>query len=161
MTEPRRIAPEELKALEEILVLLHVCFAYMDGRIDPPSSLHALTVSDLVKQAEKGEVWAVGSPIVACVFLTKKTDCLYLGKLAVHAAERGNGLARKLVSLAEDRARDMRKPYLELQTRIELVENHATFAKLGFTRTATGKHPGFDRVTECTMRKRVTSSVDS
>ena len=161
MTEPRRIAPEDLKALEEILVLLHVCFAYMDGRIDPPSSLHALTVSDLVKQAENGEVWAVGSPIVACVFLTEKTDCLYLGKLAVHAAERGNGLARKLVSLAENRARDMGKSYLELQTRIELVENHATFAKLGFTRTATGKHPGFDRVTECTMRKRVTSSVDS
>jgi predicted N-acetyltransferase YhbS len=161
VTEPRRIAPEDLKALEEILVLLHVCFAYMDGRIDPPSSLHALTVSYLVKQAENGEVWAVGSPIVACVFLTEKTDCLYLGKLAVHAAERGNGLARKLVSLAENRARDMGKSYLELQTRIELVENHAAFAKLGFTRTATGKHPGFDRVTECTMRKRVTSSVDS
>ena len=161
MTEPRRIAPEDLKALEEILVLLRLCFAYMEGRIDPPSSLYALTVSDLVKQAEKGEVWAVGSPPIACVFLTEKTDCLYLGKLAVHGVERGNGLARKMVSLAEDRARDMGKPYLELQTRIELVENHAAFAKLGFTRTATGKHPGFDRVTECTMRKRVTSSVDS
>ena len=161
MTEPRLIAPEDLKALEEILVLLHLCFAYMEGRIDPPSSLHALTVSNLVKQAEKGEVWAVGSPPIACVFLTEKTDCLYLGKLAVNGAERGNGLARKMVSLAEDRARDMGKPYLELQTRIELVENHAAFAKLGFTRTATGKHPGFDRVTECTMRKRVTSSVDS
>lgn len=161
MNEPRRIASEDLKALEEILVLLHLCFAYMEGRIDPPSSLHALTVADLVKHIERGEVWAVGSPPVACMFLTEKTDCLYLGKLAVHESQRGKGLARKLVSLAEDRARNLGKPYLELQTRIELVENHTAFAKLGFTRTATGTHPGFDRVTECTMRKRVTSSEDS
>ena len=142
-------------------MLLHVCFAYMEGRIDPPSSLHALTVADLVEHAERGEVWAVGSPPVARMVLTEKNDCLCLGKLAVHESQRGNGVARKLVSRAEGRARNLGKPYLELQTRIELVENHAAFAKLGFTRTATGAHPGYNRVSECTMRKRVTSSAEN
>jgi len=34
-------------AWQAILDLLHACFAYVEGRIAPPSSLHRLKVQDI------------------------------------------------------------------------------------------------------------------
>lgn len=68
---------------------------------------------------------------------------------------RRQGLATQLVALAVDRARALGLPALELQTRVELVENHATFARLGFTRVGATAHPGFDRPTSLTLRRVV------
>ncbi|MFN7434077.1 MAG: N-acetyltransferase, partial [Betaproteobacteria bacterium] len=42
---------------------------------------------------------------------------------------------------------------LELQTRIELTENHATFAALGFAKVAETAHPGYARPTSITLRR--------
>nr|WP_204115525.1 GNAT family N-acetyltransferase [Shimia biformata] len=125
----------------------------MEGRIDPPSSMHRLTEDSIAAQCQTGEVWVIGHPPVACIFLTPRADALYLGKLAVAADCRGQGLARDLIALAEDRARAMRLPALELQTRIELVEDHAVFARLGFLVTGQTAHAGFDRPTSLTMRR--------
>ena len=54
-----------------VLRLLQEAFAYMEGRIDPPSSLRDLTPEALTRQAEVGEIWVIGAPL-ACVFLTPK-----------------------------------------------------------------------------------------
>ena len=70
-------------------------FAGMDGRIDPPSSAHHLTADDIAAQAASGEVWVIGAPAVACVFLTPLADKLYLGKLAVDPAVQRMGYARR------------------------------------------------------------------
>lgn len=35
------------------------CFSYMQGRIDPPSSLSRLTVDGLREMAENSEIWAI------------------------------------------------------------------------------------------------------
>ena len=142
-------------ALEAILALIQTSFAYMDGRIDPPSSMLRLSLADIAHQCERGEVWSFGNPIKACVFLTPKTDCLYLGKLAVAYSARGQGLGRALVALAEKRAVALGFPELELQTRIELIESHRIFAALGFVKTLETAHEGYDRVTSITMRKAV------
>lgn len=139
-----------------LLGLLGSEFAYMEGRIDPPSSLRDLTPEALTDQSEKGEIWVIGSPPVACMFLTPRAGVLYLGKLAVAASHRRLGLARQLVALAEDRARALQVPALELQTRIELAENHATFRALGFAEVARTAHPGYDRPTSITFRRPVT-----
>ncbi len=90
---------------------------------------------------------------MACVFLTNKPGRLYLGKLAVDPACRGKGLARQLIELAAARARERGLKVLELQTRIELVENHATFARLGFHKVAEDAHAGYDRPTGIVMQK--------
>jgi ribosomal protein S18 acetylase RimI-like enzyme len=140
-----------------ILALIQACFAYMEGRIDPPSSMLRLTPEAVRAQAEAGEVWVIGpreAPL-ACVFFTAKPEALYIGKLAVDPAARGQGYARMLVDLAEARARDLGLPALELQTRVELVENHATFRALGFEKTGETAHPGFDRPTSFRFRKVV------
>jgi len=137
-----------------VLALLHGAFAYMEGRIDPPSSLRTLTEEDLTRQAAAGEIWIIGAP-VACVFLTPKPGALYIGKLAVAAETRGQGLARQLIDLAEDRARQMGLPVLELQTRVELLENQKAFRKLGFVEVGRTAHEGFDRPTSITYRRAV------
>ncbi|MCY4334832.1 MAG: GNAT family N-acetyltransferase [Litoreibacter sp.] len=140
-----------------LLRLLQNSFAYMEGRIDPPSSLHAMSAQDIAEFADAHAVVVIEEEgaLAACVFLRDKPDALYLGKLAVSDAFRRRGFARRLVDFAEALAREKGRTHLELQTRIELTENHAAFAKMGFVKTSEGRHPGFDRVTEITMRKAV------
>lgn len=134
-----------------LLDLIRAEFAYMEGRIDPPSSQRDLTAENIEAQAR--EVWVIGPAhdLVACMFLTPKPGALYLGKLAVRGDQRGRGHARRLVGCALDRARALGLARVELQTRVELVENHATFAALGFHEVARTAHAGFDRPTSVTF----------
>ena len=89
------------------------------------------------------------------MFLTPRPGTLYVGKLAVAAGHRGQGLARCLIDRAETRAREMGLPALELQTRVELVENQAAFRAMGFQEVGRTAHPGFDRPTSITYRRAV------
>ena len=149
---PHRLGPGD-PALCDVLDLIRRGFAGMDGRIDPPSSMHRLTVADL--SAPTHEVWAIGMPPRACVVLTPRSDTLYLGKLAVADHARGHGLARVLVEHAIERASALGLPSVTLQVRVELIENHATFARLGFAEVARTAHPGYDRPTSVTFRRAV------
>lgn len=149
---PRRA--EDPALWPPILALLHEAFAFMEGRIDPPSSLRELTPEALTRQANTGEIWIMGTP-VACMFLTPKPGALYVGKLAVAASHRGQGLARQLLDRAEARARELGLPVLELQTRVELVENQAAFLAMGFVEAGRTAHKGYDRPTSITYRRAV------
>lgn len=140
---------------DAILQLIRQEFASMEGRIDPPSSMLSLTAEAIAMQARTGEVWVTGAPPVGCMILTVKPHALYLGKLAVAGTQRGKGLARALVETAVTRARAMGLPVVEVQTRIELVENHAAFRAMGFTEVGRSSHPGYDRVTTLTFRRAV------
>ncbi len=137
---------------DALLALIRRAFAYMEGVIDPPSSLHRLTPQAIAEQAQTGEVWVIGTPARACVFLTPRPDALYLGKLAVDPPFQGRGFGRTLLDLAATRARAMGLPALELQTRVELTANHAAFRRLGFAQTAATAHPCYDRPTSLTFR---------
>ncbi|PJE29240.1 Ribosomal protein S18 acetylase RimI [Pseudooceanicola antarcticus] len=155
---PIRLGPEQ-----DILpthALLTRAFAYMEGRIDPPSSLGRLPPEALAREAAAQELWVlppVAAPL-ACMLLTPKADHLYLGKLAVADAARGRGMARRMVVHAEARARALGLPCLRLQTRVELTENHATFQRLGFVEIARTAHAGYDRPTSLTFEKAVTGA---
>ncbi|MDE3028935.1 MAG: GNAT family N-acetyltransferase [Paracoccaceae bacterium] len=144
-----------------VLRLIRDAFAYMEGRIDPPSSMHSLSAKDIAESARNGEVWVMeeaGAPI-ACMVLTPMPGRLYLGRLAVATGHRGRGLSRQLVETAEARAAALGFDVLELQSRIELVENHAIFAAMGFKNTAETRHAGYDRATSLTFQKRVGSAA--
>jgi len=153
MPQPRQLTPSDDMA--PVHALLVGAFAYMDGRIDPPSSLSGLGPSDLCRIAAQAEMWVIGTPPCACVILTPQPDTLYLGKLAVAETARGRGLARALVELACARARALGLPSVTLQTRVELTGNHQTFQRLGFVETGRTAHPGFDRPTSVTFRRVV------
>lgn len=140
-----------------LLALIRDCFAYMEGRIDPPSSMTRLTTESIHDQIVTGEIWTLGNATrpEACIFLTPDAPALYLGKLAVAATARRKGHGRTLVAHAETRARALGFDRLTLQSRIELTENHTTFRHLGFTKIAVTAHPGYTRPTSITFEKRL------
>lgn len=152
MKPQRAQDPYDWPHLRDLIVR---AFAGMDGRIDPPSSAHHLTADDIAAQAEAGEVWVIGVPAVACVFLTPLPHAMYLGKMAVDPAVQRMGYGKRLIGVAEARAHKLGLPALELWTRIELTENHHTFRAMGFVQTGTHAHDGFDRPTTLIFTKRL------
>lgn len=144
---------------EALLGLIRAAFAYMDGRVDPPSSIHRTTADDLRRMAAEGEVWEIPDPAggipLASMVLSPRSDCLYVGKVAVRDDWRGRGLSRRLIDLAADRARARGLPALELQVRVELDDNHRIYRALGFAEVGRTAHPGFERPTSITYRRAV------
>ncbi|OWV82580.1 acetyltransferase [Rhizobium sp. R635] len=142
---------------DELLALILTAFASMNGRIDPPSSALSLTAETLAAKAEAeiGHVAIEEGKLTGCLFLRPEADCLYVGKLAVLPAVQGKGLGRRLLAIAEETAAGLGLAALRLETRIELVENHAVFTAWGFSRTAEKAHPGFTRTTFIEMRKNL------
>lgn len=136
-----------------VLALIRREFGFMQGRIDPPSSMNALTEAAIALQAVAGEVWLIGTEPLACVFLTPKPPYLYVGKLAVATPARRQGLARLLVEVAAQRAQALGLVGLQVQTRVELLENHAAFAAMGFVQTHATAHAGYDRPTSLTFTR--------
>ena len=149
----RRLEASDTAALAQVLRLIQTSFAYMTGRIDPPSSMHQLTVSALAQMAKDSSVLALGDPVAACLVAKPLPHALYLGKIAIASELRGGGVLRALLGRSEELARSLSLSRLELQVRIELVENQKIFGKCGFVETARNAHPGYDRATEITMQK--------
>ena len=57
---------------QAVLDLVLEAFAYMEGRIDPPSSAHRLTVEAMAAQTEEGAVFMAegrDGTLLGCVFL--------------------------------------------------------------------------------------------
>lgn len=152
---PRRYVPRRFEAGQDaqpLLALIRDSFAFMAGRIDPPSSADRLTAEDLAAEAQRSEIWLLeelGAP-VACVILSARKGALYVGKLAVAATHRRQGLARQLIGHAVARAQALALPQLELQVRVELTENHAAFVAMGFRKVGESAHPGYHRSTSYT-----------
>jgi GNAT superfamily N-acetyltransferase len=138
---------------DALFALMKRAFASMEGRIDPPSSLHKMTVQDLA--THKGEVWVIGQPARAAMVLTQKPHALHLGRLSVDPPWQGKGYAHILISHAQSRAIALGLPALELQSRIELVENHAIFFALGFGQSGATTHEGYDNPTSLVFTKRL------
>ena len=140
-------------ALEDVLALTRAAFAYMDGKVDPPSSIHRLTLEKLRDTAGIAEVWSLGTPLSAAMILTPRSDRLYIGKLSVAKPHRGKGLSRVMINHAAARAKVLNLPTLELETRIELTSNHAAFIAMGFLEVDRTAHEGYPNPTALTFRK--------
>jgi GNAT superfamily N-acetyltransferase len=92
---------------------------------------------------------------IGCLFCSPREDALYVGKLAVDPDHQGEGIGRALLDAAENAARAASLPALELQTRVEMTENHAAFTAMGFVLAGETAHPGYDRPTSITMRREL------
>lgn len=155
--DPIRIvrAGPDFRRWPELLALLHAAFAFQHGRIDPPSSLHRMDAAALAAKAGEETLLLAfaGTQLIGCVFARPIATSLYVGKFAVAPHAQGRGIGRRLMDAVEALARDAGMAAIELETRIELTENHATFRAFGFQKIAEKSHPGFDRPTSITMRK--------
>jgi ribosomal protein S18 acetylase RimI-like enzyme len=147
--------PKSFARWEELLDLILTSFRYMNGVIDPPSSASRLMPESLEQKASEETVFLafLDGRMVGSVFLAEKDDHFYLGKLAVDPACQRRGIGRRLIEKAEAFVGTTDKPVIELQVRVELTGNQATFARLGFRETGRTAHAGYDRPTSITMRK--------
>jgi GNAT superfamily N-acetyltransferase len=162
MNDRIEISPPDFRDWDGLLALLRESFAYMDGLISPPSSLQGMTPAQLQAKASREHLllWRDGGRLLGCAFADLRADCVYVGKLAVAAQARQQGVARALLAAADRLAREQGRAWLELQTRVELVDNHRTFGALGFQTTALTSHLGFTRPTSLTMRRAVSAPPD-
>ena len=150
-----RIDPDRFSGWAALHALIMEAFAYMDGRIDPPSSAHKLTPENLQEKArtETAIIATENDQLLGCVFCKPEPETLYIGKFAISPKAQGQGIGRLLLAAAETQARERALPALRLETRIELTDNHAVFGKWGFVKTAENAHAGYDRPTSIEMRK--------
>lgn len=164
MAAPRVDQPVDIVPLpptfdrwQELLDLILQAFANMDGVIDPPSSAHRLTLISLEEKCAAETVFLAVAEgrLAGCIFIANRGGHAYIGKLAVEPALQGHGIGRRLLEAAEAEAKRLGSFVMELQTRIELTDNHAAFARLGFRETARTSHEGYDRPTSITMRKEL------
>jgi len=144
-----------------LLAFIHEAFAYMNGRIDPPSSLHRLSANDLAGKAMQEVLLLVRegedleSNLLGCMFCRQEGMRLYIGKLAVAHSNRGQGIGRLLLRHAHRLAKRKGCKLLELEARVELVENHKTFERWGFVKTSENAHAGYPSPTSITMQSPV------
>ena len=153
-----RTAPRDFSDWERVRLLILDAFACMGPLINPPSSALRLTPQSIQANAENGALLLAYSAgdLVGCVFARPKNDALYISKLAVRQSSlQRAGIGRKLMEAARGEAHLLGIGMLELETRTELTENHATFARMGFVKTAETAHEGFDRATSIVMRAPV------
>ena len=150
-------AAPEFHEWDRVLALLRAAFAYQEQRIDPPSSVYALDAESLAAKACREHVFlaSVEGALAGCVFVQVREPALYVSKLAVWPHLQGRGVGRRLMQAVETFARASKRLVLELETRIDLVENHRTFESLGYERISEHAHEGYDRVTYIRMQRRV------
>ncbi|MEO0389284.1 MAG: GNAT family N-acetyltransferase [Pseudomonadota bacterium] len=150
----RRAGPGE--PWGEIRALVVQAFAVMEGRIDPPSSIHRWTDATCAAAAADGTCYlAEGPALIGCLFAKPDGAALHLSKLAVAKAARRRGVARALIAEAARDARRLGLTALTLQSRVELTDTHAAFAALGFSVVGRTAHPGYDTPTSLTLSKPI------
>lgn len=148
-------APTDFSDWDGLMRLLKAAFAHQAGRIDPPSSVHRLDPVSIAVKARQERLFLAfdHDRLVGCVFAKSLGSAMYIGKLAVLPAMQGQGIGRTLMAAAQAFAERTQHNALQLDVRIELTENHETFAALGFVKIGEHAHEGYDRATFISMKK--------
>jgi ribosomal protein S18 acetylase RimI-like enzyme len=138
--------------------LIRAAFADQGGQTDPPSSALKETTEAVARKLADGGGFAAfdGVEMVALVLFNPDDDALYLGRLAVASAARGQGLATRLLELAEAEARRLGYAKTRLRVRLDLPANRRLFEANGYAETARLSHPGYEKPTFAVMEKRLT-----
>lgn len=140
-----------------LLRLIQTAFGEYQGRLDPPSGAHAETERSIVNllEREHAVLAGVSTEALGCVFYHHAPDETYLHRLAVLPAARRMSLGRALMNYVEARARDAGVARVRLGVRLQLPENQAYYARMGYTVLRYGTHTGYTQPTFVHMVKDV------
>lgn len=110
----------------------------------PPAPMTA----DYASAVREHEVWvaAAGGTVIGMIVLIAEPDHLRIENVAVAPAAQGRGIGGRLLSLAEDRARELGLPELRLYTNEAMTENIAYYPRRGYTESHRDEDHGFRRV---------------
>jgi len=153
-----RVAPDEAR---DLLGVIHAAYAEYENALEPPSGAHRETVESLAARITcgGGAIGRLAGFSVGCVLFEPRGDALYLGRLAVVPAARKHGIGRLLMAFAEREAIAAGFARITLGVRLQLPQNTAFYAKLGYTISGYGSHPGYAQPTYMMMEKRFSGAL--
>lgn len=123
----------------------------------PPSGAGRETVEDVREDLRRqaGALGTIASRPVACMRFTMEPDRISVRRLAVPPELQGRGIGRAMMAWAESEAERRGAHEVTVGVRLALEGNIAFFRRLGYEPAGEGAHPGYDRPTWLTMRKRL------
>lgn len=147
-----RATPAHCVALVD---LIHRAFEPYRGVLVPDSGAHAETAATLAASLGKDAAFRalLDGRLVGCVFAERRPDRVYLGRLAVDPACRGQGIGAALLAAVEAYARAEGVGVIELGVRLVLADNIRLFQRAGFVIIRQESHNGFDVPTYHVMEK--------
>ncbi len=139
-----------------VAALIRTAFATL--RVEPAPSGLGVSAEMVAAHLAAGGGGAVIEPGRACILWLRQERGLYVSRLAVHPAARGQGLAATLLRAAEAAARRHGMRRLWLSTRLAAEGNRRLFARFGFVEGEQHAHPGYAAPTYVEMEKQLASS---
>jgi ribosomal protein S18 acetylase RimI-like enzyme len=127
--------------------------AFTGWDVDPPPSALRVTAADITHHLGTGGGGITTDPAEAGLLWAEKDGGLYVSRIAVHPAQRRQGLAARLLAEAEAEARCQGLSRLWLSTRLAMTSNRALFRNCGFVEGATHAHDGFTDPTYIDLSK--------
>lgn len=106
----------------------------------------------LLREAFEEYRWRLDPPS-SCVFFHLKPDHVYLDRLAVLPAFRGQGVARALMEAVETRARALGPTPVRLNVRLSLKGLHDWYGRQGYAFLSYGTHAGYAAPTFVVLQK--------
>ena len=105
-------------------------------------------VADFEAQIGAGKLHVVEleGEVAGFVVFYPRGDHLHVENVAVLPSAQGKGIGKALLGFAEDEARRLGLPAVELYTNVKMVENQAFYPALGYVETDRREEDGFSRV---------------
>jgi predicted N-acetyltransferase YhbS len=143
--------------IPQILGVIKAAFAEYVGRLDPPSSAERKTAA-VVREELRGATAVVAEhqqTIIGSVFYRPQDDSVYLDRLAVLPAWRGQGVGRRLMAIVEEKTAELGLEKVTLSVRIALIENQLYYRQLGYDFVGYGTHEGYTEPTYMVLAKQL------
>jgi N-acetylglutamate synthase-like GNAT family acetyltransferase len=139
--EIRRARAADLSAVREIVAAAYGVYVERIGRRPAPMD------DDYDERLRDGRLYVADDGSVAgLIVLVPASDHLLVENVAVHPARQGEGIGRALLTYAEEYARELGLPELQLYTNAAMTENLAFYARLGYREVDRRTEEGFQRV---------------
>jgi ribosomal protein S18 acetylase RimI-like enzyme len=138
----RLAAEADAPALRNIAVAAYQGYVPRIGRAPAPMT------ADYAAAARRGQAWAavVDGQIAGFIILMPQPGYLLLENVAVLPAAQGRGIGARLLILAEEHARSLGLPEIQLYTNEAMTENLAYYPRHGYTQTHRAQQDGFHRI---------------
>lgn len=155
--DPDPLVLRSLAALDAApaAAFIRMAFSAQPVPTDPPSSPLRETPEGVAALLAEGGGFALSGAggDAALILFAERGGGLYCGRLAIHPALRGRGLARRLIAAAEEEGRRRGLARLWVKVRLALPGNLALFAGLGFREVGREAHPGYAAPTTAILEK--------
>ncbi|HSR25195.1 MAG TPA: GNAT family N-acetyltransferase, partial [Candidatus Eisenbacteria bacterium] len=125
--------------------------------LDPPSGAGRETLDEVRADlaAHCGAIAWLGGRAVGCLRFERAAEHMHVRRVAVEPELQGGGIGGALMAWAEADARRHGLPEVTVGVRLALARNLAWYRRLGYEVVGEHAHPGHDRPTWASLRKRV------